>query len=54
MLPGFIAIEPGRRGTLVAVIIIAGSGNDNAGWCERNLRVAQPHLLRIVGPMARR
>ncbi len=45
-----LVLELGERGTRVAVVITAGSGEDNARWRKRILRAARPHLLRIVGP----
>ena len=45
-----LILELGERGTRVAVVITAGSGEDNARWRKRILRAARPHLLRIVGP----
>src|SRR5262245_52262116 len=45
-----LVLDLGERGTRVAVVITAGSGDDNAKWRKRVLRAAQPHLLRIVGP----
>src|SRR5262245_30007896 len=45
-----LILELGERGTRVAVVITAGSGDDNARWRKRILRAARPHLLRIVGP----
>ena len=45
-----LVLELGEHGTRVAVVITAGSGEDNARWRKRILRAARPHLLRIVGP----
>jgi acetyltransferase len=45
-----LVIELGERGTRVAVVITAGSGEDNGRWRKRILDVAQPYLMRIVGP----
>lgn len=54
-VPGVIE-ELGRRGTKAAVVITAGPGAGadggaaNARWRSRILRMAQPHLLRVIGP----
>lgn len=48
-VPRLVA-ELGERGTRVAVVVTAGSGEDNVRWRSRILKRAQPHLLRIVGP----
>ena len=51
-----LIVELGERGTKVAVVITAGTGDgatareDNARWRRRILRAAKPHLLRVVGP----
>ncbi len=45
-----LVLELGERGTRVAVVITAGSGEDNARWRKRILNAARTHLLRIVGP----
>jgi acetyltransferase len=45
-----LVLELGECGTRVAVVITAGTGQDNARWRKRILRMARPHLLRIVGP----
>ncbi len=46
----------GARGTKAAVVITAGPGTGvdavrtNARWRQSILRMAQPHLLRVIGP----
>src|SRR5258707_5185711 len=51
-----LIVDLGQRGTKVAVIISAGPGTGddaaetNARLRQRLLRMAQPYLLRIVGP----
>src|SRR6266567_9248229 len=45
-----LIFELGERGTKVAVVITAGTGEDNARWRKRILQMARPHLLRVVGP----
>jgi acetyltransferase len=54
-VPGVLQ-ELGSKGIKAVVIISAGPGagadghEDNVRWRKKLLRVAQPHLLRIVGP----
>ena len=54
-VPGVLQ-ELGAKGTKAVVIISAGPGagadghDDNERWRSKLLRIAQPHLLRIVGP----
>jgi acetyltransferase len=54
-VPGILQ-ELGTKGTRAVVIISAGPGagadghEDNVRWRKKLLRIAQPHLLRIVGP----
>ncbi|HTE79270.1 MAG TPA: bifunctional acetate--CoA ligase family protein/GNAT family N-acetyltransferase [Reyranella sp.] len=54
-VPGILQ-ELGTKGTRAVVIISAGPGagadghEDNVRWRRKLLRIAQPHLLRIVGP----
>ncbi|CAN5401431.1 bifunctional acetate--CoA ligase family protein/GNAT family N-acetyltransferase [soil metagenome] len=54
-VPGILR-ELGAKGTKAVVIISAGPGagadgrDDNARWRKRILRIAKPHLMRIVGP----
>jgi acetyltransferase len=54
-VPGLLK-ELGAKGTRAAVIISAGPGagpearEDNARWRQKLLRIAQPHLMRLVGP----
>ncbi len=54
-VPGILQ-DLGRKGIKAVVIISAGPGagaegrQDNERWRRKLLRIAQPHLLRIVGP----
>ena len=54
-VPGILR-ELGEKGTKAAVIISAGPGagaaadRENAEWRTRLLRIAEPHLMRILGP----
>ena len=54
-VPGILQ-ELGTKGTRAVVIISAGPGagadgrEDNERWRRKLLRIARPHLLRIVGP----
>jgi acetyltransferase len=54
-VPGILQ-ELGAKGTKAVVIISAGPGagvdghDDNVRWRKKILRIAQPHLMRIVGP----
>ncbi len=54
-VPGIVQ-ELGAKGTKAAIVISAGPGagpdarEDNERWRRKLLRIARPHLLRIVGP----
>jgi acetyltransferase len=54
-VPGILK-ELGEKGTKAAVIISAGPGagaegrEDNVRWRQKLLRIAEPHLMRLVGP----